>query len=94
MVESVDTRDLKSLGHCGRTGSSPVPGTIGKVGVVALRSSFSDLQGHSRETLIVICLSCVWGVLGMLFLKERRDVGGDYVGAGHCMHITFCKNGR
>ena len=28
MVESVDTRDLKSLGHCGRTGSSPVPGTI------------------------------------------------------------------
>ena len=28
MVESVDTRDLKSLGHCGRTGSSPVPGTF------------------------------------------------------------------
>ncbi len=28
MVESVDTRDLKSLGHNGRTGSSPVPGTI------------------------------------------------------------------
>ena len=28
MVESVDTRDLKSLDHCGRTGSSPVPGTI------------------------------------------------------------------
>ncbi len=27
MVESVDTRDLKSLGHYGRTGSSPVPGT-------------------------------------------------------------------
>ena len=24
----VDTRDLKSLGHCGRTGSSPVPGTF------------------------------------------------------------------
>ena len=28
MVESVDTRDLKSLGHYGCTGSSPVPGTI------------------------------------------------------------------
>ena len=27
MVELADTRDLKSLGHCGRTGSSPVPGT-------------------------------------------------------------------
>ena len=27
MVELVDTRDLKSLGHCGRTGSIPVPGT-------------------------------------------------------------------
>ena len=27
MVELVDTRDLKSLDHCGRTGSSPVPGT-------------------------------------------------------------------
>ncbi len=27
MVESVDTRDLKSLGHIGCTGSSPVPGT-------------------------------------------------------------------
>ena len=23
----VDTRDLKSLGHCGRAGSSPAPGT-------------------------------------------------------------------
>ena len=28
MVELVDTRDLKSLDHCGRTGSSPVPGTV------------------------------------------------------------------
>ena len=28
MVESVDTRDLKSLGHCGRVGSSPTSGTI------------------------------------------------------------------
>ena len=28
MVELVDTRDLKSLGHCGCTGSSPVPGTM------------------------------------------------------------------
>ena len=27
MVELVDTRALKSLDHCGRTGSSPVPGT-------------------------------------------------------------------
>ena len=27
MVELVETRDLKSLDHCGRTGSSPVPGT-------------------------------------------------------------------
>ncbi len=27
MVELVDTRDLKSLDHNGRTGSSPVPGT-------------------------------------------------------------------
>ena len=27
MVELVDTQDLKSCGHCGRTGSSPVPGT-------------------------------------------------------------------
>ena len=31
MVELVDTRDLKSLDHCGRTGSSPVPGTINMV---------------------------------------------------------------
>ncbi len=30
MVESVDTRDLKSLGHNGCTGSSPVLGTIAK----------------------------------------------------------------
>ena len=27
MVESVDTRDLKSLGHCGCVGSSPTPST-------------------------------------------------------------------
>ena len=25
--EMVDTRDLKSLGHCVRAGSSPAPGT-------------------------------------------------------------------
>ena len=28
MVELVDTRDLKSLDHCDRAGSSPAPGTI------------------------------------------------------------------
>ena len=28
MVELVDTLDLKSSGHRGRTGSSPVPGTL------------------------------------------------------------------
>jgi hypothetical protein len=28
VVELVDTQDLKSCGHCGRTGSTPVPGTI------------------------------------------------------------------
>ena len=27
MVESVDTRDLKSLDHYGRAGSTPAPGT-------------------------------------------------------------------
>ena len=30
MVESVDTRDLKSLGHYGCAGSSPAPSTIDK----------------------------------------------------------------
>ncbi len=28
MVKLVDTRDLKSLGHCGCAGSIPAPGTI------------------------------------------------------------------
>ena len=28
MVESVDTRDLKSLGHCGCAGSSPASSTL------------------------------------------------------------------
>jgi hypothetical protein len=27
VVESVDTQDLKSCGHCGRAGSSPARGT-------------------------------------------------------------------
>jgi hypothetical protein len=27
MVESVDTQDLKSCGHCGCAGSIPAPGT-------------------------------------------------------------------
>ena len=27
MVESVDTRDLKSLEHCGRAGAAPVKAT-------------------------------------------------------------------
>lgn len=26
-MELVDTKDLKSFGHCGRAGSSPAPGT-------------------------------------------------------------------
>ena len=30
MVESVDTRDLKSLGYCSCVGSSPTPGTAEK----------------------------------------------------------------
>ena len=30
VVELVDTRDLKSLGHCGRAGSSPASGTFYK----------------------------------------------------------------
>ena len=30
MVESVDTRDLKSLGHCGCAGSSPASSTLKK----------------------------------------------------------------
>jgi hypothetical protein len=29
VVELVDTQDLKSCGHCGCTGSIPVPGTKG-----------------------------------------------------------------
>ena len=28
MMESVDMTDLKSVGHCGRVGSSPILGTI------------------------------------------------------------------
>ena len=28
MMEWVDMRDLRSLGHCGRAGSSPVRGTL------------------------------------------------------------------
>ena len=27
VVELVDTQDLKSCGHCGRSGSTPLPGT-------------------------------------------------------------------
>lgn len=29
VVKLVDTRDLKSCGHCGRAGSIPAPGTTG-----------------------------------------------------------------
>jgi hypothetical protein len=29
VVELVDTQDLKSCGHCGRSGSTPLPGTKG-----------------------------------------------------------------
>jgi hypothetical protein len=28
VVELVDTQDLKSCVHCGRIGSSPIPGTM------------------------------------------------------------------
>ena len=35
MVESVDTKDLKSFGHCGRAGSTPAPGTMKNKNVVS-----------------------------------------------------------
>ena len=41
VVELVDTQDLKSCGHCGCTGSIPVPGTYSKVGEPA-----GDLLGR------------------------------------------------
>ena len=31
MMEQVDIADLKSAGHCGRVGSSPILGTTGYV---------------------------------------------------------------
>ncbi len=44
MVELVDTRDLKSLDHSGRTGSSPVLGTSFQQSVYG---------GFPRETLFL-----------------------------------------
>ena len=37
MVESVDTRDLKSLGHCGCAGSSPASSTK-KIAIIRQRN--------------------------------------------------------
>ena len=42
VVEQADTRDLKSLGHCDRTGSSPVTGTM-KRSIVVRQQTFSLL---------------------------------------------------
>ena len=40
VVELVDTLDLKSSGHRGRTGSSPVPGTLKVKSPVSLDTGF------------------------------------------------------
>jgi len=40
VVELVDTQDLKSCVHCGRIGSSPIPGTKGQV------TALKGTKGH------------------------------------------------
>ena len=42
MVESVDTRDLKSLGHCGCVGSSPTPSTLAGTSTVKSLAFYYD----------------------------------------------------
>ena len=60
MVESVDTRDLKSLGYCSCVGSSPTPGTthIYKpivIQLIAMGFSFlgSPYVAQHNDTLIL-----------------------------------------
>ena len=48
VVKLVDTRDLKSLGHCGRAGSIPAGGTKKK--------TFFDIIGSVAERLIALVL--------------------------------------
>ena len=70
MVELVDTRDLKSLDHCGRTGSSPVPGT------------FSFRHFLTDKTLLDYFLTALFAVFCSInvifFVEVCREVGRFY----------------
>ena len=66
MVESVDTRDLKSLGHCGRTGSSPVPGTFNNT----YELSGNKLVVKSGTTCFLRCRD-IWILFLVLYSIDR-----------------------
>jgi hypothetical protein len=47
MVKLVDTKDLKSFGHCGHAGSIPAPGTESDSSLFSAGIFFSSLQSFS-----------------------------------------------
>ena len=56
MVELVDTRDLKSLDHCGRTGSSPVPGTRESLQLTCLLLERFFFQLVHSDNNVYLCI--------------------------------------
>ena len=58
----VDTRDLKSLDHYGRAGSSPVPGTTGMKPIGVTPVGFSITTSYGKKGAVIRCL----GIAGLL----------------------------
>ena len=69
MVESVDTRDLKSLGHCGCAGSSPASSTR-KIAIIWMINGcdFCFIYLHH------ICTTELMGHLGPLVIPGDSSI--------------------
>ena len=74
MVESVDTRDLKSLGHCGCAGSSPASSTGKMLCKSMIYGAFSFLYAG----LDLFLLHSVYAFLG-LTVKPKVKLSFNFV---------------
>ena len=81
VVELVDTLDLKSSGHRGRTGSSPVPGTQVRASIsrVGLNLSFHKLRFFFLTTIRFFLY------MAAVYILYSRSIDKYYIGS--CVNV-------
>ena len=82
MVESVDTRDLKSLGPKGCVGSSPTPGTVFNSSPASCSATcgtccFMSLPANASRSNLILCIRLAPLVGREHFVGQPRRARGD-----------------